>query len=121
MLENAYYSVITPEGCAAILLRDAGKARQSAALLKLTPADLLGFNVIDRIIREPGEGAHRDPDGTAAAIKAALIETLQVLVAKPLEELLAQRHDRYLGLGSFSEAEIEREHRSLLQRLRGLF
>jgi len=70
MMENAYYSVITPEGCASILLRDSGRAREAAALLKLTPEDLLRFRVVDRIVSEPKVGAHKDAAGAAAALKA---------------------------------------------------
>jgi acetyl-CoA carboxylase carboxyl transferase subunit alpha len=119
MMENAYYSVITPEGCASILLRDASKARESAALLKLTPKDLLGFKVIDRIIEEPNGGAHRDPAKAAAALKAAIIESLDALGRKSLETMLAERHARFLGLGSFAEQETER--RSVLKWIRDLF
>jgi acetyl-CoA carboxylase carboxyl transferase subunit alpha len=119
MLENAYYSVITPEGCATILLRDASRARESAELLKLTPKDLLGFRVIDRIVEEPAGGSHRDPARAAAALKAAILESLAALDRKPLETLLADRRARYLGLGSFSEQEVER--RSALKWIRDLF
>jgi acetyl-CoA carboxylase carboxyl transferase subunit alpha len=119
MMENAYYSVITPEGCASILLRDASKARESAALLKLTPKDLLGFRVIDRIVEEPSGGAHRDPALAAAALKAAILESLQALDRKPLDALLADRSTRFLGLGAFSEQETER--RSVLGWIKDLF
>lgn len=119
MLENAYYSVITPEGCATILLRDAARARESAGLLKLTPKDLLGFKVIDRIVEEPNGGAHRDPGRAAASLKEALVESLEALDRKPLETLLADRRSRYLGLGSFAEKETER--RSVLRWIRDLF
>jgi len=119
MMENAYYSVITPEGCASILLRDASKARESAALLKLTPQDLLGFRVIDRIVEEPSGGAHRDPATAAAALKTAILESLQALDRKPLDALLADRSARFLGLGAFSEQETER--RSVLGWIKGLF
>ena len=119
MMENAYYSVITPEGCASILLRDASKAKESAALLKLTPKDLLGFRVIDRIVEEPSGGAHRDPAMAAAALKAAILESLQALDRKPLDALLAERSARFLGLGAFSEQETER--RSVLGWIKGLF
>ena len=119
MMENAYYSVITPEGCASILLRDASKAKESAALLKLTPKDLLGFRVIDRIVEEPSGGAHRDPALAAAALKAAILESLQALDRKPLDALLAERSARFLGLGAFSEQETER--RSVLGWIKGLF
>jgi len=119
MMENAYYSVITPEGCASILLRDASKARESAALLKLTPKDLLAFRVIDRIVEEPPGGAHRDPARAAAALKGALLESLETLDRKPLEALLAERRERYLSLGAFSEPDGER--RSVMGKVRDRF
>ena len=119
MMENAYYSVITPEGCASILLRDASKARESAALLKLTPRDLLAFKVIDRIVEEPPGGAHRDPARAAAALKMAIVESLEALDRKPVETLLADRRERFLALGDFSEQETER--RSVLGRIRDRF
>jgi acetyl-CoA carboxylase carboxyl transferase subunit alpha len=120
IMENAYYSVITPEGCASILLRDTSKAPESAALLKLTPKDLLGFNVVDRIIGEPNGGAHKDPARAAASLKAAIVESLDALSPKPLDELLEQRRARFLGLGAFSEQEAA-ERRSVLQWIRDLF
>jgi acetyl-CoA carboxylase carboxyl transferase subunit alpha len=119
MLENAYYSVITPEGCASILLRDSSKARESAALLKLTPKDLLAFKVIDRIVEEPPGGTQRDPARAAAALKTAILEGLASLDRKPLEALLADRRERFLALGAFSEQEAER--RSVMGRIRDRF
>jgi acetyl-CoA carboxylase carboxyl transferase subunit alpha len=105
IMENAFYSVISPEGCASILLRDATQARRSASLLKLTPEHLLQFNVVDRIVREPPGGAHTDPPAAAAALKAAILVALAELDRKSVETLLADRHARFLGLGVFSEPE----------------
>ena len=119
MMENAYYSVITPEGCASILLRDSGKARQAAALLKLTPRDLLRFRVVDRIVSEPPVGAHRDKAGAAAALKADILASLAVLSRRSVESLLAQRHQKFLSLGVFHEEEARRK--GLLERLREFF
>ena len=119
MMENAYYSVITPEGCASILLRDSGKARQAAALLKLTPRDLLRFRVVDRIVLEPPTGAHKDKAGAAAALKADILASLAVLSRRSVESLLAQRHQKFLSLGVFHEEEARRK--SLLERLRDFF
>jgi acetyl-CoA carboxylase carboxyl transferase subunit alpha len=119
MMENAYYSVITPEGCASILLRDSSKAREAAALLKLTPRDLLRFRVVDRIVSEPKEGAHRNADGAAAALKEDILRSLSVLSRRSVESLLAQRHQKFLSLGVFNEEEARRK--SLLQRLRDFF
>jgi acetyl-CoA carboxylase carboxyl transferase subunit alpha len=119
MMENAYYSVITPEGCASILLRDSGKARQAAALLKLTPRDLLRFRVVDRIVSEPAVGAHKDQAGAAAALKADILASLAVLSRRSVESLLAQRHQKFLSLGVFHEEEARRK--GLLERLRDFF
>jgi acetyl-CoA carboxylase carboxyl transferase subunit alpha len=119
MMENAYYSVITPEGCASILLRDSGKARQAAALLKLTPRDLLRFRVVDRIVAEPQVGAHKDREGAAAALKADILISLGVLSRRSVESLLAQRHQKFLSLGVVTEEEARR--RTFLQRLRDFF
>jgi acetyl-CoA carboxylase carboxyl transferase subunit alpha len=119
MMENAYYSVITPEGCASILLRDASKAREAAALLKLTPHDLLRFRVVDRIVSEPPEGAHKDPAGAAAALKSDILASLNVLSRRSVESLLSQRNQKFLSLGVFIEEESHRK--SLLQRLRDFF
>ena len=119
MMENAYYSVITPEGCASILLRDSSKAREAAALLKLTPRDLLRFRVVDRIVSEPEQGAHKDPDGAAAALKADILTSLHVLSRRSVESLLSQRNQKFLSLGVFVEEEARRK--GLLQRLRDFF
>jgi acetyl-CoA carboxylase carboxyl transferase subunit alpha len=119
MMENAYYSVITPEGCASILLRDSSKAREAAALLKLTPQDLLRFRVVDRIVSEPEQGAHRDPVAAAAALKADILTSLNVLSRRSVESLLSQRNQKFLSLGVFIEEEARRK--SLLQRLRDFF
>jgi len=119
MMQNAYYSVITPEGCASILLRDSSKAREAAALLKLTPQDLLRFRVVDRIVAEPDLGAHRDPAGAAAALKSDILASLAVLSRRSTESLLSQRNQKFLSLGVFQEEEARR--RSLLQRVRDFF
>ncbi|MGA2973965.1 MAG: acetyl-CoA carboxylase carboxyltransferase subunit alpha [Spirochaetia bacterium] len=119
MMENAYYSVITPEGCASILLRDSSRAREAAALLKLTPQDLLRFRVVDRIVSEPEGGAHKNPAEAAATLKSDILTSLGVLSRRSVESLLAQRHQKFLSLGVFHEEEARR--RSLLQRLRDFF
>ncbi len=119
MMENAYYSVITPEGCASILLRDSSRASYSAALLKLTPKDLLALKVIDRIVPEPGGGAQEDPVSAASALKAAISESLAELSKKTVETLIAERQAKFLSMGVFQEKEPER--RGLLQRLRDFF
>src|SRR5207248_5857690 len=91
MLENAYYSVISPEGCAAILWKHRSHAPEAAEALKLTARDLAEFKVIDQVIAEPLGGAHRDHEQTAANIKTAITRHLRELSQIPTRELLAQR------------------------------
>ena len=109
MLENAYFSVISPEGCAAILWRDSEQAELAADAMKLTAQDMLEQGVSDCTIREPLGGAHRNPDEAAANIKAYLLDTLKSLREIPLERLLDERYQRYRSLGVFaSEGSLRR-------------
>lgn len=103
MLENAIYSVIPPEGCAAILWRDPSQAEQAAEALKLTADDALRFGVVDEVIPEPLGGAHRDPETVARALKAALVKHLSDLCALPVSELLEGRYQRFRKLGAYVE------------------
>jgi acetyl-CoA carboxylase carboxyl transferase subunit alpha len=119
VMENAYYSVITPEGCASILLRDPTKARYAASLLRLVPAELLGFHIADRLVPEPNGGAHKDPAAAAASLKGFLAEALAELAKKPLDTLVSERQAKFLSMGVFQEGEPQK--RSLLQRLRDFF
>jgi acetyl-CoA carboxylase carboxyl transferase subunit alpha len=98
-LENAVYSVISPEGCAAILWRAPDRAAEAAAAMRMTAADQLELGVVDAVIEEPGEGAHTDHDATARAIKAALIDALGRIARLPPDALLATRYARLRGLG----------------------
>ena len=119
-LENAVYSVISPEGCAAILWRAPDAAPIAAAAMRMTASDQLELGVIDGIIREPGEGAHTDHDATAAAIKEALIESLTVLSATPTDQLLGARYVRLRQIGAFREMggpSVEHGVPSLTRRL----
>jgi acetyl-CoA carboxylase carboxyl transferase alpha subunit len=104
MLENAIYSVISPEGCAAILWRDASLKERAAEALKLTAPDLMAMGLIDEIIPEPPGGAHADPEGAAAALSAALERHLAELAGMPTDELLRRRAEKYLRMGKFEEA-----------------
>jgi acetyl-CoA carboxylase carboxyl transferase subunit alpha len=103
MLENAIYSVISPEGCAAILWRDRAKAADAAKSLKLTANDALKLSVIDAILPEPIGGAHRDHDAAAASIKEAILDCLPDLEAMDSRELLDQRLQKFLRMGVVSE------------------
>jgi acetyl-CoA carboxylase carboxyl transferase subunit alpha len=103
MLEHAVYSVISPEGCAAILWEDARKARDAAEVLRLTASDLLKLGVVDAVIGEPPGGAHRDWDATAAAIRPALRAALAQLRGLPAHELLQQRYAKFRRMGVFEE------------------
>jgi acetyl-CoA carboxylase carboxyl transferase subunit alpha len=105
MLENAIYSVIPPEGCAAILFRDARKAPEAARALKLTAPSLLELQVIDEIISEPGEGAHTDYATTANTLKQSLSRHLRALRSLPIDRLLAERANKFLAMGVFEEFE----------------
>ena len=103
MLEHAVYSVISPEGCAAILWDDPGKAPDAAAALKLTAKDLLELGVIDEVIPEPMGGAHRDPSAMAERLAKALSAHLGQLAELSGEEILARRDVKYRKMGSVGE------------------
>ncbi|MCS7313947.1 MAG: acetyl-CoA carboxylase carboxyltransferase subunit alpha [Bryobacterales bacterium] len=101
MLENAIYSVISPESCAAIIYRDAKFAERAAAALKLTAQDLYRLGLIDGIIPEPGEGAHTDWDAAAAMIRVTLRQALDELARLSPEELVEQRFEKFRRMGNF--------------------
>jgi acetyl-CoA carboxylase carboxyl transferase subunit alpha len=103
MLENAIYSVISPEGCAAILWRDGTKGPLAAEALKITATDLLKLAIIDEIIPEPMGGAHRDYQEAAAHVKEAVLRHLRELKDIPEERLLSERYQRFRRMGPFLE------------------
>ena len=105
MLELATYSVISPEGCAAILWKDRAKSETAAKQLKLTASDLLGMGLIDSVIAEPLGGAHRNPDEATLNLKAAVIEALEMLMEVPMETLLQARYDKFRNMGVFNVPE----------------
>jgi acetyl-CoA carboxylase carboxyl transferase subunit alpha len=107
MLENAWYSVISPEGCAAILWRDAAKAPEAAEALKLSAPDLMRLKVIDKIIPEPGGGAHRDPKKQAQILKEEILAALNELGALSPEELIERRIGKFRVMGQYLEKEGE--------------
>ena len=103
MLENAYYSVISPEGCAAILWKDKAKSPDAAAALKLTAEDLFKLGIIDDIIPEPDEGAHRDHEKMADEVKKYILKNLHELCKFSINKLLQLRYDRFRHIGYFIE------------------
>ena len=103
MMENAIYSVISPEGCAAILWRSRDRAEDAAEALKLTAADLLELKIVDEVIAEPDGGAHLSPDAAAKGLGEALDRNLEELEALDPEELVRQRREKYYAMGEWRE------------------
>lgn len=99
MLEHAYYSVIAPESCAAILWRNSELRRQAAEALKLTSADAKRLGIIDEIVPEPPGGAHRDPVTAAANLRTALVEALGTLESQSADQLMAGRYEKFRWMG----------------------
>jgi len=104
MLEHAVYSVISPEGCAAILWDDARRAREAAEVLRITAPDLLKLGVIDGVIPEPLGGAHRSWEAAAAEVRRALRDALAALRLLAPDELVQQRYSKFRRMGVFEEA-----------------
>jgi len=103
MLENSVYSVISPEGCAAILWKDASQRERAAEALKLTAQDLLALGVIDEIVPEPPGGAHADPEAAAQALGESLRRHLRHLRKLKIDKLLKRREEKYLSMGALTE------------------
>jgi acetyl-CoA carboxylase carboxyl transferase subunit alpha len=104
ILENAYYSVISPEACSAILWRDRKHAPEAAEALKLTAQDLLKLDVVDEIVSEPEGGAHRDYETAAANLGSALRRNLAKVIEQPIDQLLKKRYKKFRSIGSFAES-----------------
>ena len=102
ILENAYYSVISPEGCAAILWKDRAFASNAAEALKLDANELLKLGIVDRILDEPAGGAHRDWDKTAQTIKQTLVEELSSLASSDPQSLPQSRYKKFRGMGAYA-------------------
>jgi len=107
MMENAWYCVISPEGCAAILWRDRAMASQAASVMKLTAGDLKELGVIDEVIPEPLGGAHRNADEAAVNLKHALAKNLERLRRKRVPELLEERFQKFRAIGVYQELPAE--------------
>ncbi len=109
MMENAIYSVISPEGCAAILWRSRDRAPDAAEALRLTAEDLSEFGIVDEIVPEPLGGAHVNPDEAAATLGEALERNLDDLVAIEPDELVGKRREKYAQMGRWEETEVEQQ------------
>jgi acetyl-CoA carboxylase carboxyl transferase subunit alpha len=103
MLENAYYSVISPEGCAAILWKHRKHAPEAAAALKLTADDLQEFGLVDGVVPEPMGGAHRDPVAMSTTLTETISSAITTLMEIPTKKLLEERYAKFRGMGVFSE------------------
>jgi acetyl-CoA carboxylase carboxyl transferase subunit alpha len=110
ILENAYYSVISPEACSAILWRDRKHAAEAAEALKLTAQDLLKLDVVDEIVGEPEGGAHRNYETAAANLGSALRRNLAKVLEQPIDQLLKKRYKKFRGLGNFAESKSTSAH-----------
>lgn len=119
MLENSIYSVITPEGFASILFRDAGKAKDAAATMKLTSDEIYQYNLIDGIIIEPQGGAHSDPKTMAKNIKQVIMEAHASLRGKDIQTLIAQRSQKIIDLTR--EAESAPASKDIISRIKNFF
>ncbi|WP_406543295.1 acetyl-CoA carboxylase carboxyltransferase subunit alpha [Clostridium ljungdahlii] len=103
MLENSIYSILTPEGFAGILWKDASKAKEAAEIMKITAQDLKKYGIIDKILKEPAGGAQKDVDKMSCTIKEELIEKIGILRKRSKEELLEQRYNKFRKMGKFME------------------
>lgn len=103
MLENAYYSVISPEGCAAILWKHRKHAPEAAEALKLNARELLEMGIVDGVVPEPLGGAHRDHAAAAANLKAAVTSSLREVIGVPIDKLVRERYDKFRKMGVFQE------------------
>jgi acetyl-CoA carboxylase carboxyl transferase subunit alpha len=122
-LENSIYSVISPEGCAAILWRSGEQSHQAAMAMKVTANEQQQLGIVDIVIPEPGEGAHTDPAEAARRIKEVVLERFDVLGRIPLDELVEARFRKFRVMGPFTVADrppAPPEHASITDRLRGL-
>jgi acetyl-CoA carboxylase carboxyl transferase subunit alpha len=122
-LENSIYSVISPEGCAAILWRSGEQSHQAAVAMKVTAAEQKDLGIVDAVIPEPGEGAHTDPAETARRIKDVVLEYFDTLGRIPLDELVEARFKKFRVMGPFTVADrpaAPPERTGITDRLRGL-
>ncbi len=114
MMENAIYSVIPPEGCAAILWRDPSKYKEMAAALRITSADALELGVVDEVIKEPLGGAHRSPEAAAQSVKSAILRHLEELEKIPIQKLVDARYKKFRSMGVFEDISKKKPHKEEL-------
>jgi acetyl-CoA carboxylase carboxyl transferase subunit alpha len=122
-LENAIYSVISPEGSASILWRTAEAAQEAAVAMRLTAGEQVALGVVDEVVAEPGEGAHADPQETARRLKGVLVARLEALAQRDIDELLAARYERFRSMGAYATVEVSSgrtERHGISDRLRSL-
>lgn len=117
-LENAVYSVISPEGCAAILWRSPEEAKVAAAAMRMTAADQVTLGIVDEIVEEPGEGAHTDHDATARALKRAVVAALARAARQEPGELLVTRYARIRSIGAYRETAVDAARHRTEENLR---
>jgi acetyl-CoA carboxylase carboxyl transferase subunit alpha len=103
IFENAYYSVISPEGCAAILWKDRSHAEEAAGALRIGAADLIELGVVDEVVPEPTGGAHRDPEASADALRKAISSNLKKLLRSNLNKLVEERYAKFRTMGVVAE------------------
>jgi acetyl-CoA carboxylase carboxyl transferase subunit alpha len=103
MLENAVYSILSPEGFASILWKDASRAKEASEIMKITAKDLKEYGIIDKVLKEPNGGAHKDLEKMSAVIKSELIESIDTLKKQSLEELLKKRYNKFRNMGKYVE------------------
>ncbi|MFA5068920.1 MAG: acetyl-CoA carboxylase carboxyltransferase subunit alpha [Candidatus Omnitrophota bacterium] len=108
VLQNSYYSVISPEGCAAILWKDRARSDEAAKALKLTAQDLLNFGIIDNIVPEPVGGAHRNPQLTAENIKRIILGSIKDMSSVSKDDMLKARYEKFRRIGKFIDPDIPR-------------
>ena len=101
MLEHSVYSILTPEGFASILWKDASRTKEAAEVMKITAKNLKDFNIIDDVIKEPRGGAHKNPAKTAEGIKKSIVDSLAELRGKDLDVLIKERYDKFRQMGNF--------------------
>jgi acetyl-CoA carboxylase carboxyl transferase subunit alpha len=124
-LENAIYSVISPEGCAAILWRNGEMAPQAAAAMRVTAAEQQALGIVDIVVDEPDGGAHADHAGTANRLRPILVAQLDELARFPVDELVERRYRRYRSIGAFEEVPVSAlppaERTGFAERVRSIF